>query len=143
VGRLTASLLLLLGTVSMGVSGLACAAEAVGPFDGTWDTILTCPDSHGALGFVFHFPSVVKDGLLHGEKGQKDHAGWFQLEGRIQADGSASLLADGLVGAASFAVGQRPAGSAYSFHVTGRFSDASGTGTRVEGRPCSVSFSRR
>lgn len=134
--------LLLLATLAAATSGMARDAEVVRQFDGTWDTVLTCPDADGALGFVFHFASTVKDGLLRGGKGRKDQPGWFQLEGPIRADGSAILLADGLVGAAPFAVGQRPAGTAYAFHVTSRFGDRAGTGTRVEGRPCTVTFTR-
>jgi hypothetical protein len=134
----TLSLLLVLMT--------ACTARAddvVRKFDGTWDTILTCPNSNGALGFSYHFDSTVKDGTLHGEKGEKRQPGWFQLDGRIPNDGSSSLYAQGLVGAAPFAVGQRPKGTQYGFHVASLFTEQSGTGTRVEGRPCSIAFKKQ
>ncbi|HTV80467.1 MAG TPA: hypothetical protein VMF03_19595 [Steroidobacteraceae bacterium] len=124
------------------LSGVATAAD-ISRFDGTWDTILTCPNSNGALGFSYHFDSVVRDGQLHGEKGDKGQPGWFQLDGRIPADGAASLYAEGLVGAAPFAVGQRPKGTQYGFHLATLFRDSAGTGTRVEGRPCTVTFSRK
>jgi hypothetical protein len=123
-----------------------CAARAddvVRKFDGTWDTVLSCPNANGALGFSYHFNSIVKDGLLHGEKGDKGQPGWFQLNGRIPGDGAASLYADGLVGAAPFAVGQRPKGTQYGFHVASTFTDKAGTGSRVEGRPCSVTFTKK
>ena len=121
----------------------ARADDVVRRFDGTWDTILTCPNSNGALGFSYHFDSTVKDGLLHGEKGDKGQPGWLQLDGKIPVDGSASLYAEGLVGAAPYAVGQRPKGTQYGFHVASMFTDRSGTGTRVEGRPCSVTFMKK
>ena len=121
----------------------ARADDVVRRFDGTWDTILTCPNSNGALGFSYHFDSTVKDGLLHGEKGDKGQPGWLQLDGKIPADGSASLYAEGLVGAAPYAVGQRPKGTQYGFHVASMFTDRSGTGTRVEGRPCTVTFMKK
>ncbi len=57
-------------------------------------------------------------------------------------DGSANLYVQGLVGAAPFAVGQRPAGTSYGYHLDSRFSGASGQGTRVEGRPCSAVFTK-
>ena len=134
----TCSLLLVLAAL-----GTARAEDVVRRFDGTWDTILTCPNSNGALGFSYHFDSTVKDGTLHGEKGDKGQPGWFQLDGRIPEDGSASLYAQGLVGAAPYAVGQRPKGTQYGFHVAGTFTEKSGTGTRVEGRPCSVTFMKK
>lgn len=119
------------------------AADPVRKYDGTWDTVLSCPNANGALGFSYHFDSTVRDGLLHGEKGDKGQPGWFQLDGRIPDDGAASLYAEGLVGAAPFAVGQRPKGTQYGFHVASMFTDKSGTGSRVEGRPCSVTFTRK
>jgi hypothetical protein len=129
----------------LALTGLSAARadDVVRKYDGTWDTILTCPNSNGALGFSYHFDSTVKDGLLHGEKGDKGQPGWFQLDGKIPVEGSASLYAEGLVGAAPYAVGQRPKGTQYGFHVASMFTDRSGTGTRVEGRPCSVTFMKK
>jgi len=113
-----------------------------GRFDGVWTTILSCPNSNGALGYSFEFPATVKDGLLHAEKGTRGQPGWLQLDGKILDDGSADLYASGIVGAAPFAVGQRPAGTGYGYHVAAQFTPSSATGHRVEGRPCSVVFSR-
>jgi hypothetical protein len=111
-------------------------------FDGTWQTILSCPDSHGALGYSFKFPSLVKNGVLHGEKGTPAEPGWLQIDGSIDEDGKASLYADGLIGAADFAVGQRPAGTRYNYHIDALFTAASAEGHRVEGRKCSVVWTR-
>jgi hypothetical protein len=121
----------------------AGGSEEPARFDGVWTTILSCPNSNGALGYSFEFPATVKDGLLHGEKGTKGEPGWLTLDGRIKADGAAELYVDGLVGAAPFAVGQRPAGTSYGYHVDAKFSEDSGTGHRVEGRPCNLSFARK
>ena len=111
-------------------------------FDGIWTTILSCSNSNGALGYSFEFPATVKDGVLHAEKGTRGQPGWLQLYGKILDDGSADLYANGIVGAAPFAVGQRPAGTEYGYHVAAQFSATSASGHRVEGRPCSVVFSR-
>jgi hypothetical protein len=121
----------------------AHAEAAPAPFDGTWTTILSCTNSNGALGYSFEFPSSVTQGVLHGEKGTKGEPGWLTLDGHIQSDGAADLYVNGLVGAAAFAVGQRPAGTAYGYHVEARFTGDTGTGHRVEGRACTVSFSRK
>jgi hypothetical protein len=119
------------------------AAGDAGAFDGEWDTILSCPNSNGALGYSFEFPAHVKNGVLHGDKGVKGEPGWLQLDGSIAPDGTASLYASGLVGAAEMAVGHRPAGTSYGYHLDVRFSGASGTGHRVEGRPCTVTFTKQ
>jgi hypothetical protein len=112
-------------------------------FDGVWQTTLSCTNSNGALGYSFRFPSTVKNGLLHGEKGTAHEAGWLQIDGSLNSDGIADLYVEGLVGAAPFAVGQRPAGTPYGYHVEARFSGDRAEGHRVEGRPCVVEWTRQ
>lgn len=121
----------------------AHAAASASRFDGEWDTILSCPNSNGALGYSFEFPSVIKEGVLHGEKGTKGQAGWLQLDGPIAPDGTGNLYASGFVGAADMAVGHRPAGTQYGYHVDVQFTQDSGKGHRVEGRPCTLSFTKK
>jgi len=117
-------------------------AMATTKFDGVWQTTLSCANADGALGFSFRFPSTVKNGVLHGEKGTAHEAGWLQIDGTLRADGAADLYVEGLVGAAPFAVGQRPAGTSYGYHVDARFSLDRAEGHRVEGRPCTVVWTR-
>jgi hypothetical protein len=112
-------------------------------FDGTWNTILSCPNARGALGYSFAFLSLVKDDVLHGEKGTQGQPGWLQIDGTIRADGTADLYTSGLVGAAPYAVGDRPAGTAYGYHVDSLFAGTRGNGHRVEGRPCTVTFAKK
>jgi hypothetical protein len=119
------------------------AAEPDRSFDGAWDTVLSCENTAGAQGYSFKFPSVVKDGVLHGQKGTKGKPGWLQLDGKILADGSANIYADGLVGAAEAAVGHRPSGTQYGYHIEAKFSQDSGSGKRVEGRACTVTFEKK
>jgi hypothetical protein len=111
-------------------------------FDGLWQTTLSCTNDSGALGYSFRFPSTVKNGVLHGEKGTAHEAGWLQIDGSLRPDGVADLYVEGLVGAAPFAVGQRPAGTPYGYHVDARFSLDHAEGHRVEGRPCTVVWTR-
>jgi hypothetical protein len=118
-------------------------AAADAPFDGTWDTVLSCENTAGAQGYSFKFSSVIKDGVLHAEKGTKGKPGWLQLDGKVLPDGAAKLYADGLVGAAEAAIGHRPAGTQYGYHIEAKFAEDSGTGKRVEGRSCSVTFDRK
>ena len=126
-----------------GVLGTTLAYGDENRFDGVWDTVLSCTNSNGALGYSFEFDSIVKNSALHGEKGVKDQPGWLQLDGNISPDGSASFYVKGRVGAAAFAVGQRPAGTEYGYHIEAKLTNAHGTGSRVEGRPCTVVFTKR
>jgi hypothetical protein len=135
--RLTASFALVLVVAPLS------HASAAPAFDGKWQTTLSCPDSHGALGYSFRFDSVIAAGSLHGEKGDKGQPGWLSLDGPVQANGDAALYVDGIVGAAPFAVGQRPAGTSYGYHVNAHFDGTQGSGTRVEGRPCTVLFTKQ
>jgi len=112
-------------------------------FDGAWDTTVSCSNTAGALGYSYQFPSTVKDGVLHGEKGRKGKPGWLELEGKILPDGTMKLYAKGLVGAEEYAVGRRPAGSSFGYHIEGKFSEKEGNGRRVEGRPCEVEFAKK
>ena len=123
--------------------GRTQGANEAARFDGIWNTTVSCSNTAGALGYSFQFLSTVKDGVLHGEKGAEGKPGWLQLEGNIQPDGTAKIYAKGLVGAREYAVGQRPAGTAYGYHIVGKFSDKEGTGKRVEGRPCQVTFVKK
>jgi hypothetical protein len=134
--------------LSLAFAGLVLGAFSQGApnddrFDGVWDTVLSCPNSNGALGYSFEFDAIVKHGVLHAEKGIKDKPGWLQLNGNISPDGAAKIYASGLVGAAETAVGHRPAGTQYGYHIEGTFSDSSGSGHRVEGRPCTVMFTKK
>ncbi|HLJ25070.1 MAG TPA: hypothetical protein VKT71_13235 [Candidatus Acidoferrales bacterium] len=119
-----------------------CAADEH-PFDGTWDTIVSCENAAGALGYSYRFDSIVKEDVLHGEKGDKGKPGWYQLDGKIALNGAARFYADGLVGASEAAVGHLRAGTRYNYHVDANFSGDSGSGKRVEGRPCTVEFKKK
>jgi hypothetical protein len=127
--------------VSLVLVPVAFAADDT-HFDGTWDTVISCENAGGALGYSFKFPSVVKDSVLLGSKGTKGKPGYLQVYGKISSDGSAKLYADGLIGASEVAVGHRPVGTQYGYHIEANFMDTSGTGKRVEGRPCSVTFTK-
>jgi hypothetical protein len=133
-----------LGLIAMPLLRDSARADAAqGRFDGIWDTRLSCSNSNGALGYSFEFDSIVKNNVLHGEKGTQNQPGWLQLDGSIAADGAARIYAKGQVGAAPFAVGQRPAGTEYGYNIEAKFSAASGSGHRVEGRPCTVEFKKQ
>lgn len=121
----------------------ARGAESSNRFDGEWDTVLTCPNANGALGYSFEFPSQVTAGVLHGEKGVKGQPGWLTLDGPVSPQGRGTLYASGLVGAAEVTVGHRPPGTQYGYHLDVEFTVTEGKGHRVEGRPCTVTFAKK
>ena len=118
-------------------------ADDAKAFDGTWSIMLSCGNTDGALGYSFVFPSTVKDGDFEGHKGEEGKPGWLQIKGKIAADGTAKFYADGLVGASQAAVGHRPVGTEYGYHIAAKFSGDEGSGKRVEGRPCGFTFTRK
>jgi hypothetical protein len=109
-------------------------------FDGVWNTTLSCSTTAGALGYSYQFPSTVKGGVLHGERGAEGQPGWLRLDGTIQPDGRAKIHAKGLVGEQKSALGQEPAGTPYAYRIEGKFTATEGTGKRVKSRACEITF---
>jgi len=110
-------------------------------FDGKWLTTISCPAARGALGFSYQFTSTVTDGVLHGLHGAEGAPGSLQIDGTIPPDGNSSLYAKGRTGSKEYVVGRdTPPGTEYEYNIEAHFGDSTGTGTRVEGRPCSLKF---
>lgn len=116
---------------------------AAGPFDGIWISTISCPAAAGALGLSFQFDAQVKNGIFHGNRGVQGKPGWYTLDGTIQTGGVIDLYARGIVNSSAFAAGNVPVGTDYGYHVTGRLAGSNGTGNRVEGRPCTLTFVRK
>jgi hypothetical protein len=132
-----------LGLMAALAPGLASAAPAdASRFDGAWTVTVTCPDASGAMGFSYQFPGEVKAGQFHAERRPPGEAGRLTIDGPIAPDGAARLFANGVVGASQFAVGQRPKGTEYAYHIDAHFDGDQGAGKRIEGRPCDLTFRR-
>jgi TIR domain len=110
-------------------------------FDGTWQTTWTCTNYGKFPGYSYQFAGQVKDGAYHGQHGRTGDPGVLQLDGRIEADGSAGFYGKGIVGSAIVALGAAR-GTEYFFHALGNFSHGVGDGKRLEGRPCTLSLTR-
>lgn len=120
------------------------AAAAGGRFDGAWLVKVVCPGAaDGTLGYTLQLPAEVADGQLLGQLGSPGQPNSLTLSGRIQADGSASLLARGHTGDGRYAVGHVAPGSPYGYRVAAQFGDRQGSGRRTDSRPCELSFMRR
>lgn len=113
-------------------------------FDGNWQTTVSCEASRGALGFSYRFVSTVKDGVFHGVHGTEGQPGSLVIDGAIPPDGKASLYARGRTGSKEFVPGRdTPPGTEFGYNIDAQFNDATGSGTRVEGRPCTLKFEKQ
>jgi hypothetical protein len=129
----------LAGVVWLVLPGIAMASDA--GFDGTWQTTVSCAAARDALGYSFRFPSTVKDGAFHGLHGTAGQGGSLQVDGKIAADGTGTFYAAGRTGSKEFVPGRdTPRGTEYGYNIQVHFAGSTGTGTRVEGRPCSFQF---
>jgi hypothetical protein len=132
--------------VSLPAIAQPSGANASGRFDGDWAVTMTCPNNtekSAARGYKRQFPAQVKNGVLRGEIGVADSAGWLRIEGPIGADGNARLDARGRTGDPDYAAAHPPPSSPYSFHIEARFDGAHGSGRRLEQRACDFVFERR
>ena len=124
--------------VCAGLAGTP-AAHAAGTFDGDWNVTLTCPKVAGGVsGYRYQFPAEIQENVLHGEHGVRDAAGWLTLDGKLEPDGSATLVAQGLTSSAPYAPGQ-----AYTYDVSAQFDATTGSGSRATTRKCDVVFAKQ
>ena len=108
-------------------------------FDGTWQTTWTCLNYGQFPGYSYQFPIQVKDGSYHGQKGKEGEPGSLVIDGKIEPDGIAAFFGKGVVGSMIVALGAAR-GTQYAFHALAQFERTSGSGKRIEGRPCGLSF---
>jgi hypothetical protein len=109
-------------------------------FDGTWATTWICPAVGQTLAFSYQFLTQVKDGDVHGQRGNPGEPGSLGFDGKIEPDGTAAMFGKGIVGNSAYAVGGAPVGRVFYFHVTAHFDRNIGSGHRIEDRACNVSF---
>ena len=129
--------------LALGTNAAAQPAGDVRRFDGTWEVTVVCPEWQGALGYSKVFPVMVSDGHLHGQYDKQYQPNSLTLEGTIQPDGRASIIANGVTGPSKFNIDQVPQGEPYSYIITAQFEGSHGHGKRTELRPCDVDFVRQ
>ncbi|MEM5404670.1 hypothetical protein [Paraburkholderia unamae] len=134
VGKLTLAVRCI--AVCAGLAGTP-AAHAAGTFDGDWNATLTCPKGAGDTpGYRYQFPVEIQQNILHGEHGERDASGWLTLDGKLEPDGSATLVAQGLTATSPHAGTRAP----YSYEVSAQFDATSGSGSRTTARKCDFVF---
>jgi hypothetical protein len=132
----------LCAVVLLFLSNTVFAAES--KFDGNWLTIVSCANYRDALGFSYQFVSTVKDDVFHGVHGTEGEPGSLVIDGKIPDDGKASLYAKGRTGSKEYVPGRDTAkGTEYGYNIDAKFDGTSGTGRRIEGRPCTLKFSKQ
>lgn len=132
---------LLLLTVPL--TGVAAAQES---FDGKWRGVITCAphaEDGGARGYSYGFPVQVKNGVLHAERKAEDAPGSLRIDGPIQPDGTAELIAKGLTGHPDNAVGHHAPATPYTYRIKARFEGSRGVGTRLDARKCDFTFTKQ
>jgi hypothetical protein len=89
-------------------------------------------------------PGVARRvGLLQGIPGDGERRSPVTLEGTIQPDGRASIIANGVTGPSKFNIKEAPQGEPYGYNITAQFERAHGHGKRTELRSCDVDFVRQ
>ena len=132
--------------LALGLMLLTDAAMAADTqrFDGAWQTTVSCEASRGALGYSYRFVSTVKDGVFHGLHGTAGGPGSLQIDGKIGEDGVGKLYANGRTGSKEYVPGRdTPRGTEYGYNIDAKFEGSTGTGTRIEGRPCTLQFEKQ
>jgi hypothetical protein len=125
------------------IPGISVAGDA---FDGNWSTKLTCPAKGNTEGYTWQFASVIQNSNYRGERGTAGEPGYRLIEGKVAADGSAKLSANGIVASRKYSRGiLTHKGEEYSYEIKAQFKEKDGTGTRNEGlgivgRPCTFDF---
>ena len=111
-------------------------------FDGSWQTTWNCPNIGSYLGYTYQFVGQVKDGVYHGIKGEKGQPSSMVLDGKIESDGAAAFSGEVIVGSSMTGLGAAR-GTASDFQASALFAGGSAEGRRLEGRACSLSFSKQ
>jgi hypothetical protein len=85
----------------------------------------------------------VKKGKLRGLYGTEGRRSSLLIEGTVSTDGTGKLCATGRTGSKEYVPGRdTPTGTEYGYSIEARFQGATGTGSRMEGRPCSLQFEK-
>jgi hypothetical protein len=108
-------------------------------FDGAWTVFVECPPAGSASRYKLTALANMKNGILHGQYQGADGSS-LTLDGKIDADGTGSIDARGTTGDPKYSVSGVSKGSSYSYRANARFEGSRGTATRIQLRPCDLTF---
>jgi hypothetical protein len=113
-------------------------------FDGIWITKLVCDAAPaGVLSVTLNFIGRVKDGVFHGETGEKDKPGFASVDGTIEPGGSAAFVWSGLSSDPKRTLNHMAEGTKYSWTLAGKFENANGSAIEYQGKTCNIAFAKR
>jgi hypothetical protein len=128
--------------VASGLVLLPFASSHAASFDGTWSVLQVCHSTQeGGQGYTWRYDATVKHGHFVGQYRLKGQRPSLTLQGEIQPDGSASLIAEGLPASSDFNIEFAPPQSRLSFRVIAKFEATLGTG-RAGVRGCKFTFNK-
>lgn len=131
-----------LAAVVIGISG-AGAALAVGPFDGTWNAVVSCTTVGDVEGYTWRFPVKIQNGSLSGKwVNSADPQNFGVLGGAVSVSGDARLTMGGSTGQPEYNVHHVGLHTPIRWTANAHFDATSGSGKRNEHRPCELSFSK-
>jgi hypothetical protein len=113
-----------------------------GPFDGTWNVEVDCPDVGDARGYNWRFPAQVSSGVLTGHYQSPSNTAMGDFSGRIGPDGSALIRAVPRTGPEEVAIGHVRPGTPFRYTANVHFDAHSGFDKRNERRACTLTFTK-
>jgi len=116
---------------------------AASPFDGAWSVVVACSDFGDVKGYTLRFPANVRGGRFSGRfVNPTDSLNYGDLTGAIAASGDALLTMNGSAGAPDLNLHHAARYSRMHYTASVHFDATSGSGKRIEERPCSLSFAK-
>jgi hypothetical protein len=110
-------------------------------FDGVWIMSIACdPVAPDVAGWSDKFLSRVKNSEFRVQTGVGGKPGWTDYHGTIDPDGSLEIQTQGLTVDPKLTPNHLPAGTPFQWTAYGRFEEARGRATRIQGRTCNIDF---
>ena len=130
--------------IASGLVLLPFASSHASSFDGAWSVLQVCdsPEEEGGRRYTWRYDATVKHGHLVGQYRLKGQRPSLTLEGKVEPDGSATLIAEGLSADSDHNIGLAASQGRISFLVTARFEATLGTG-RAGIRGCKFTFNKQ
>ena len=117
-------------------------AAGAGPFDGTWNVEVNCPDVGDVRGYDWRFPAQVSSGVLTGHYQSPTNQAMGDFSGRIRPDGQALIAVVARTGPEEVAIGNVRPGTPFHYTANVHFDAHSGFGKRNERRACTLTFTK-